>query len=61
MYQCFHCGKFAVSRMADFSFDDFGIEGEGIVQVCHCSSCGADIYYHITLDEQDIEEVVKNG
>lgn len=60
MYECFHCGNKTVSWMSDYTFDDFGYEGEGIVQVCHCSSCEADIYYHIHLEKEDIEEV-QNG
>lgn len=53
MYECFHCGHRSVIWQADFSYEDFGLEGEGIVQVCKCSHCGADIYYHITLTEQE--------
>ena len=60
MYECFHCGHRSVIWQADFSYEDFGLEGEGIVQFCKCSNCGADIYYHITLTEEDIEEV-QNG
>ena len=59
MYECFHCGHKAVIWDADFSFDDYGLEGEGIVQVCHCQHCGAEIHYIIRLDEKDIEEVIE--
>ena len=61
MYECFHCGNKTVYWTGDFSFDDFGIEGEGIVQVCHCNTCHADIFYHITLTKEDEEEVMRNG
>ena len=60
MYECFHCGKRSVVWQADFSFEEFGVEGEGIVQVCKCSNCGADIYYFISLTDEDIKEV-QNG
>ena len=54
MYECFHCGARAVSWDADFSFEDYGIEGEGIVHVCHCNNCGAEIEYYIKCgDEED--------
>lgn len=60
MYECFHCGQKAVIWQADFSFEDFGYEGEGIVQMCRCINCNAEIEYRIALTEEDIEEVV-NG
>lgn len=40
MYECFHCGPRSVIWDSDFSFEDFGYEGEGIVHVCHCCNCG---------------------
>ena len=61
MYECFHCGTKSVSWDADFSYEDFGMEGEGIVQVCHCNHCGAKIHYMISLDEKDIDEVIKKN
>ena len=56
MYECFHCGAREVSWDADFDFSDFGYEGEGIVHVCHCNNCGADIEYRISCDEQGQED-----
>lgn len=53
MYQCFHCGEEAVIWCADFSFEDYGIPGEGIVHVCRCTNCGADIEYYISVDEDE--------
>ena len=52
MYQCFHCGEYAVIWQADFDFDDYGYEGEGIVQVCKCTNCGAEIEYMIPIGEE---------
>ena len=52
MYQCFHCGAYAVIWQADFDFDDYGYEGEGIVQVCKCTNCGAEIEYRIPIGEE---------
>lgn len=56
MYQCMHCGKMAVIWDSDFNFEDFGYEGEGIVHICHCTNCGADIEYRISLAEEDTSE-----
>ena len=59
MYQCFHCLSNTVCWDSDFSFEDFGYEGEGIVQICHCANCGAEIEYRIPLSEEKEEEDVK--
>lgn len=61
MYECFHCGQRTVSWDSDFSFEDYRIEGEGIVQVLHCNHCGAEIHYIIRLDEDDIEEILNKN
>ena len=51
MYQCFHCGNYSVIWDADFDFEDYGYEGKGIVQNCHCTQCGAEIQYKIPCDD----------
>ena len=33
MYECFHCGERSVIWQSDFTFEDFGYEGDGIVHV----------------------------
>ena len=33
MYQCFHCGHMSVTWTGDYMFEDFGFEGNGIVQL----------------------------
>ena len=53
MYECFHCGQKAVIWDSDFSFEDYGYDGEGIIHVCHCTHCGAEIEYKIAIDEED--------
>lgn len=41
---------------ADFSFDDYGYEGDGIIHECHCANCGARITYMIPMsDDEDVE------
>lgn len=32
MYECFHCGAYAVTWKADFDFSDYGYEGEGVIR-----------------------------
>ena len=54
MYECFHCGAKAVIWDNDFSFEDYGYDGEGIVQVCHCTNCGALITYCIAFEEEEL-------
>ena len=55
MFECFHCLSRSVVWGADFSFEDYGLEGEGIIHECHCSNCGADITYYIRTDNPDDE------
>ncbi len=56
MYECFHCGHRSVVWQADFDFEDFGLEGEGIVHCCHCCNCGADIEYYVPVREPEEED-----
>lgn len=51
MYECFHCTARAVVWDCDFSFEDLGYEGDGIVHMCHCEKCGAVIEYDIPFGE----------
>jgi hypothetical protein len=39
----------------DYDFEDFGYDGEGIVQMCHCENCGAEIEYRIFISDPDEE------
>lgn len=55
MYECFNCGHISVIWDCDFSFEDYGLEGEGIVQVLHCTNCGARIEYYIGFDDDEEE------
>lgn len=48
MYKCFHCGG-TVCWDSDFDFEDYGYEGEGIVHICHCMNCGAEIEYDVPI------------
>ena len=55
MYECFHCGERKVIWDSDFSYEDFGIEGDGIVHLCHCSECGAEITYYVPSEPPNDE------
>lgn len=50
MYECFHCGERAVIWDNDFTYEDYCLEGDGIVHACHCASCGADITYYVPIE-----------
>lgn len=58
MFECFNCLARAVIWDADFDFDDFGYEGKGVVHICHCSNCGAEIEYRVPLsvDDEEVKE-----
>ena len=54
-YECFHCLSKSVIWDSDFDFEDFGYEGQGIVHICHCTNCGAEIEYRIPVESEDDE------
>lgn len=37
----------------DFSYEDYGMEGEGIIHECQCGNCGARIVYFIDISGED--------
>ena len=53
MYECFHCLSRSVIWDCDFSFDDYGLDGDGIVHECHCTHCGARITYLIPIEDDE--------
>lgn len=56
-FDCFHCGGSNVIWDNDFSFEDYGYEGEGIMHVLHCPDCGATIEYYVPeRGEQDASD-----
>lgn len=52
MYECFHCGTKGVIWDADFNSEEYGYEEGGIVHVCHCAHCGAEIIYYIPVESE---------
>lgn len=53
MFECFHCCTKSVVWDSDFDFSDFGLEGNGVVHMCHCTNCGAEIEYRIPIPDED--------
>ena len=53
MFECMHCLHRAVIWNSDFDFEDMGYEGEGIVHICTCQNCGAEIEYRISTKERE--------
>lgn len=43
MYECFHCGSRSVIWDCDYDYADYGMEGNGVIHVCHRKNCGATI------------------
>ena len=63
-FECFHCLSRGVMWDSDFSFEDFGYDGDGIVHVLHCTECGARIEYRVLIgggDEADEDRRVREG
>lgn len=51
-WRCFLCGC-RVIWGNDFMFEDYGIEGEGIVHTYTCSGCGATYEVYEPIGEDD--------
>lgn len=57
MYECFHCLEEAVVWQADYDFEDeYGLEGQGIIHVCRCRNCGAEVIYIVPLEGGEEDE-----
>lgn len=54
-YECFHCGNHTVSWDSDFTFEDLGYIGEGMVHMLHCNNCGAIIEYRLEEEDEDAQ------
>lgn len=62
-HKCYACGQETVIWSCDFSFEDYCIEGEGLVQEYTCLNCGASITYYIPFDteEEPTDETPEKG
>lgn len=62
MFECFHCGERKVVWQNDYDYEDLGYDGQGIVHMCTCSNCGAEIEYRVPLGtNEEIVEALTNG
>lgn len=53
MYQCFHCLNNSLVWQSDYSFEDFGYDGEGIVHILICSKCNSEVEYRVPLNKEN--------
>ncbi len=63
-FECFHCLSRGVIWDSDFSFEDYGYDGDGIVHALHCTECGAQIEYRVPIgggDEAEEDRRVGEG
>lgn len=51
LFECFHCGARAVGWESDFTAEEMGYAVSGLVHICTCHNCGAEIEYLIQDDE----------
>ena len=49
---CYNCGSEVVWQN-DFTFEDYGVDEEGIVSIQHCPNCDSDIEVWTTLSEEE--------
>ena len=52
---CWHCGGPLIWG-GDFSFEDYGMDGDGIVSNLSCAHCGAYVEYFISFGGDDDDE-----
>lgn len=48
--RCWFCGG-DMFWQCDFSFDDYGLEGEGIIATLLCSNCGATADFYTAIQD----------
>ena len=53
MYECMNCMNRTLVWDNDFSFEDYCMEGEGIVHVYHCTTCGAEVEMYTREDGEE--------
>lgn len=51
---CHRCGE-ELCWMNDYTFEDYGMEGNGIITVWHCLKCEADVEIYLP-DETEKED-----
>ena len=53
MFECFHCLHRSLIWQSDFAFEDYGYDGEGIVQNLVCENCGAEVEYRVPFSKEE--------
>lgn len=54
MYDCFHCGgEGTLVWDSDYNGDEYGEEDIDLVQVLHCTDCGAIVEYKIPKEKKE--------
>ena len=53
MLKCYSCGSESVIWDSSFDFEDVGYEGEGTVDMYHCTNCGATIECAVAVRDKD--------
>lgn len=48
---CWVCKEAEMIWGGDFSFEDYGIEGEGVVTNLSCPNCGASAEFYTKIEE----------
>ncbi len=51
--ECPYCKQGVLSCTADYEFEEFGVEGEGIVQITRCTNCKIEIETRIPMETMD--------
>ena len=49
--KCWHC-KSELTWGGDHSFEDYGMEGEGIVSNLSCKNCPVDVEFYYNIDRE---------
>lgn len=52
MVRCAFCGELMIWQN-DFTYDDYCLDGEGIVSVYRCSECKTTAGFYHTEEEED--------
>mgnify|MGYP003151584481 CR=1 FL=1 len=53
---CWHCGKDLIWG-GDHDFEDYGMEGEGIVSNLSCQNCPATVEVYLPIESGEDSEV----
>lgn len=57
MTNCWFCGG-EMGWGADFDFEDYGLEGDGIVATLTCRECDATAEFYTAIKEEKVEEKI---